>query len=50
VVKVLETRGIAVGDAARRRISDQNGLEELEVWLERAARVATVEELFGGRR
>lgn len=47
----LRSRGILVrGEDAPRRISNEHDLEMLEAWLERAATVSTVEELFIGRR
>ena len=50
VVKVLQTRGVPVDEAARRRISEQHDLDELEMWRELAATVSTVKELFRDRR
>ncbi len=46
VLTVLRVRGISVPDAARERIVAQKNPELLERWLEKAALVASVREVF----
>jgi hypothetical protein len=46
VLIILRARKICVSDQARQRINDCGDLDQLERWLERAATVNTVEELF----
>jgi hypothetical protein len=42
----LDARGIDVPDAARERIMQCTDLDQLEIWVRRAATVSTVDELF----
>ena len=42
----LDARGISVPDAARERIMRCTDLEQLEIWVRRAATISTVDELF----
>jgi hypothetical protein len=44
---VLASRGIAVSDADAARIRSCSDVSMLDVWIERAVRVQTVEALFG---
>ncbi len=46
LLTVLRVRGIAVPDAARERILAQKDTERLEHWLEKAAVVASVDEVL----
>jgi hypothetical protein len=46
----LLSRGLTVDESARDRLSQELDVAVLEDWLERAATVSRVEELFGGRR
>jgi hypothetical protein len=46
VLEVLSARGIDVPEAARARINECTDLEQLGVWVRRAATVGSVEELF----
>jgi hypothetical protein len=46
VLAVLATRGIAVPEEARVRISECTDLELLESWVPRAVTAASVDELF----
>ena len=50
IVSRLQGRGIIIDGTARHHISQHLDLEDLTAWLERAATVSTVEEMFGGRR
>ncbi|WP_406146620.1 hypothetical protein [Streptomyces sp. NBC_01012] len=47
VVAVLERRGIAVGDDVRNRVLGCTDMETLDLWLGRALKATTDEELFG---
>ncbi|WP_345556142.1 hypothetical protein [Streptomonospora halophila] len=46
VLRVLESRGIPVPEEARERISSCTDLDRLDAWLDRAALVDSVDELF----
>lgn len=46
----LRSRKIDIGESDQHRISQELDLEVLEDWLDRAATISKVEELFGGRR
>jgi hypothetical protein len=46
VLKLLDTRGIAVPDDVRARITACLDLEQLDTWVSRAATVRTVDEMF----
>ncbi|GAA4936703.1 hypothetical protein GCM10023224_16980 [Streptomonospora halophila] len=46
VLRVLESRGIPVPEEARERISSCADLDQLDAWLDRAALVDSVDELF----
>jgi hypothetical protein len=46
VLGFLDARGIDVPDAAQKRIMGCTDLEQLEIWVRRAATVSTVDELF----
>lgn len=47
VLRFLGARGIDVPHSARERIMRCTDLDQLETWVERAATVSTVDELFG---
>jgi hypothetical protein len=46
VVDVLDERGIEVADEVRERIARCVDLDQLDVWIRRAARIASIDELF----
>jgi hypothetical protein len=46
VLTILDTRGIAVSDDARARITGCTDLDQLKVWVRRAVTVSTVDDLF----
>lgn len=46
----LRSRGLTIDEVAQDRISQELDVTVLEVWLERAATVSRVEELFRGRK
>jgi hypothetical protein len=46
VLMVLDTRGMAVTDEARTRITKCSDLDQLDLWLRRAVTAASVAELF----
>ncbi|MCI3276145.1 hypothetical protein [Streptomyces cylindrosporus] len=46
VLRVLEVRGLAVGDDVRARITACTDLDRLNDWLDRAGIVQSAEELF----
>ncbi|MEU0572335.1 hypothetical protein ABZ297_43995 [Nonomuraea sp. NPDC005983] len=46
VLRVLEYRGISVGDGDRERIMSCLDLDTLEMWLQRALSVDSAEKLF----
>lgn len=43
---ILRARGIAIDEATRARIDERSDLDELERWVERAARVTSASQLF----
>jgi hypothetical protein len=49
ILKTMKDRGISVDPTSHRRIMEHTEITDLEGWLERAATVSTVAELFGGR-
>lgn len=46
ILDVLEARGISVPDGTRERITTSSDLDELGLWVRRAATLDRVEELF----
>lgn len=46
LLTVLSTRGLAVSDAARKRILSCSDLGQLEAWLKRSLTISTADELF----
>src|SRR5699024_9305841 len=50
ILDVLEARGISVPDETRERITTSSDLDELGLWVRRAATMDRVEELFDGAR
>ncbi|MFC5831378.1 hypothetical protein [Nonomuraea insulae] len=46
VLKILDVRGLAVSEEVRKRIMDCREQSLLDVWLQRAIKVQSVEELF----
>ncbi|WP_170293684.1 MULTISPECIES: hypothetical protein [Nocardiopsis] len=47
ILGVLDSRGIAVSDRTRDRITGSTDLDELDLWVRRAVRVDRAEDLFG---
>lgn len=43
---VLDARGIEVSEAARTRITDCTDLDQLDIWVRRAATAEKVDDLF----
>jgi len=46
ILDLLKQRKIRIGEVTHARIASHTNVEDLEVWLERAARVSTIEALF----
>ncbi|MDN5747480.1 MAG: hypothetical protein L0H64_02985 [Pseudonocardia sp.] len=46
VLAVLEARGLAVSDAARARVGECTDLDQLDVWVRRAAIASSADDLF----
>jgi hypothetical protein len=46
VLAVFDARGIAAPDDARTRITGCSDLDQLDVWVRRAATAATIDDLF----
>ncbi|MFF4662087.1 hypothetical protein [Streptomyces sp. NPDC001279] len=46
VLRVLDHRGVAVDEAVRERIGSCRDLRVLDVWVDRAFTVKTIDELF----
>jgi hypothetical protein len=46
ILRVLESRGIAVPDEVRDRVTASSDLDELDLWVSRAAKVDSAEGLF----
>ncbi|MFE3189424.1 hypothetical protein ACFXHA_10475 [Nocardia sp. NPDC059240] len=46
VLRILERRGLAIGEAARARVTDCSNLDELAHWLDLALVVDSAEQLF----
>ncbi|WP_283133678.1 hypothetical protein [Rhizohabitans arisaemae] len=46
VLKVLDVRGVVVSEGIRQRIADCRDEAQLDIWLDRAVKVASAEELF----
>jgi hypothetical protein len=49
VLTVLRVRGIAVPEAARKRILDQKDLQKLERWLQKAILATSIDEVIDDR-
>ena len=49
-MQTLQNRKVDLDEAVRDRISRHLVLTDLEIWLESAAKVSTLEELFGDGR
>jgi len=47
ILAVLEARGLAISDEQRKRIVEMADFEVLYTWARRAAKIASVDELFG---
>jgi hypothetical protein len=46
ILAVLKARNIAIPEFLRQRISTCDDIEQLEIWIERAATATTIDDLF----
>ena len=46
ILEILDARGLVPSDDQRERILARTDLEQLRLWVRRAATVASVEEMF----
>ena len=47
VIAVLTARGIPVAEEARERITGCTDIDQLDIWIRRAATIETIDALFG---